>query len=293
MEDLVSVIMPCFNSQDFVAEALDSALRQKDCAFEIIAVDDGSRDDSLKVLRGYEERHPGTVRVLTHPGGANKGSGASRNLGLSEARGAHVVFLDSDDRWSDDRALRKLRDVLAAEPELAFVFAPGHAIDETGRRLYAWDTRDAAYMADKENLLVDCFVHIQGVMARMDLVRAVGGYTEGILGQDHDLWVRLAEKGDYRFLDEYIFEYRLHGGQVSHTRRMWEDGFVILRGARERGFYPRRAIRRRRAVLHYRLGEFDLHAGAYLSGLGHMALAAAFDPFRSARVLCGKCLRGR
>lgn len=293
MEDLVSVIMPCFNTGRFAADAIESVLRQKDCPCELILVDDGSTDGTLEALQEHAARHPETIRLLRHPGGANKGAGASRNLGLTEARGSYVIFLDSDDRWIDDRALEKLRAPLRSDPSLAFSFATGYAVDETGRRLYLWDVRDPAYMADKENLLIDCFVHIQGVLARMDLVRAVGGYTEGIFGEDHDLWVRLAEKGDYRFLNEPVFEYRLHGGQASRKRKMWEDGFVVLRGAEERGYYSRNALRKRRAVLHFRLGEFDLHDGAYLRGLGNMLLAAFHDPMRSARVLREKCLRGR
>ncbi|HEX3728835.1 MAG TPA: glycosyltransferase family 2 protein [Opitutaceae bacterium] len=91
MDPLVSIVIPCYNAEPWLGAALDSALAQTWPATEIIVVDDGSRDRSREIARGYENRG---VRVLAQ---ANAGASAARNAGLRAARGAYIQFLDADD----------------------------------------------------------------------------------------------------------------------------------------------------------------------------------------------------
>jgi CDP-glycerol glycerophosphotransferase (TagB/SpsB family)/glycosyltransferase involved in cell wall biosynthesis len=89
----LSVVMPVFNVEEFLVEALDSALTQSLHHLELIAVDDGSTDSCLEILRSYERRDP-RVRVLTQ---ANAGQGVARNVGVAHARAEFLTFMDSDD----------------------------------------------------------------------------------------------------------------------------------------------------------------------------------------------------
>lgn len=90
----VSVVIPCYNVEAFVAEAVRSAVGQSRRPLEVICVDDGSTDGTLQVLRDLDSEHPGLVRVLTGP---NRGAPAARNRGLAEAGGEYIQFLDADD----------------------------------------------------------------------------------------------------------------------------------------------------------------------------------------------------
>jgi glycosyltransferase involved in cell wall biosynthesis len=97
----VSVIIPCYNRQEFTLEAVESALAQPGVAVEVIVIDDGSTDDTVSVLR---EAHPGITLIQNEHRGAN----IARNTGLLAARGTYVKFLDSDDRLSEGSLTQQL-----------------------------------------------------------------------------------------------------------------------------------------------------------------------------------------
>src|SRR6056297_2562084 len=98
----VSVVIPCYNGQDFVREAIESALGQTTKPLEILVVDDGSTDQSADVIRQFP--HP--VRLIQQ---VNQGESVARNLGLDQARGDWVAFLDADDVWQPTKLEEQLR----------------------------------------------------------------------------------------------------------------------------------------------------------------------------------------
>jgi glycosyltransferase involved in cell wall biosynthesis len=96
-EVAVSVIIPFFNRQDFLAEAIESVLSQTFRDWELVLVDDGSRDDSAKIARAYVARYPDRIFVYAHENAVHRGASSSRRLGVKFARGKFITFLDSDD----------------------------------------------------------------------------------------------------------------------------------------------------------------------------------------------------
>ena len=109
---LVSIIIPCYNAERWVAAAIESALAQTWREKEVIVVNDGSRDGSLAVARRYEARG---VRVIDQP---NRGAAAARNAGLGAARGAFVQFLDADDLLASDKLAQQLLQLDGAGPRV-------------------------------------------------------------------------------------------------------------------------------------------------------------------------------
>src|SRR5690554_2086658 len=106
----VSVIIPVYNAEAFVAEAVQSALRIKEVR-QIILVEDRSPDNCLAICQALEKKHPDIVELHTHPGHQQKGAGASRNLGIQHAKEQFVAFLDADDYYLPHRFVYPL-DVL-------------------------------------------------------------------------------------------------------------------------------------------------------------------------------------
>ena len=96
---LVSVVIPFHDSERFLDESIASVIAQTHRTWELILVDDGSRDSSRTIAREHADRLPGRVICIAHPGGANRGVSAARNLGLRHARGEYIAFLDADDVW--------------------------------------------------------------------------------------------------------------------------------------------------------------------------------------------------
>ena len=112
-QDLVSVIIPMYNAEKYIGEAIESALGQTHRAVEVIVVDDGSADKGAEVVARYEG-----VRCIRQD---NAGIGAARNRALAEAKGDYVAFLDADDYWSADKLEMQLR-VLREQPDVQLVF---------------------------------------------------------------------------------------------------------------------------------------------------------------------------
>jgi GT2 family glycosyltransferase len=117
---LVSVITIFHDAERFTEEAIESVFAQTWPHWELLLVDDGSSDGSTAIARGYAEKHPERVHYLEHPGHANRGMSAARNLGLAHARGDLVAFLDADDVYLPERLEQHVA-LLARHPEADMV----------------------------------------------------------------------------------------------------------------------------------------------------------------------------
>jgi glycosyltransferase involved in cell wall biosynthesis len=118
---LVSGIIIFLNAERFIAEAIESVFAQTYEHWELLLVDDGSSDGSTAIAQHYAARYPTRVRYLTHPGRQNRGMSASRNLGMRQARGEYLAFLDADDVWLPDKLAQQVA-VFEAQPEAAMVY---------------------------------------------------------------------------------------------------------------------------------------------------------------------------
>jgi glycosyltransferase involved in cell wall biosynthesis len=122
-KSLVSVIIPFFNAERFIEEAIISVLDQTYPAWELLLVDDGSTDASSAVARHYAGKHPAKVSYLEHADHENQGKSASRNRGLADAAGKYVAFLDADDVWLPT-ILEEQVAILESQPRAAMVYGP-------------------------------------------------------------------------------------------------------------------------------------------------------------------------
>src|SRR3982751_5066411 len=98
----VTAIIIFLNEEKYLAEAVESVFSQTCRDWELLLVDDGSTDESTRMAREDQDRHPEQIKYLEHPGHANLGMSVSRNLGISHASGEYIAFLDGDDIWTPD-----------------------------------------------------------------------------------------------------------------------------------------------------------------------------------------------
>jgi len=120
---LISGIMIFFNPGKFIEEAIASVVDQTYDNWELLLVDDGSSDESTAIALEYAQKYPDKIRYLEHEGHQNRGMSATRNLGIRNAQGEYLAFLDSDDVWSP-RKLEEQLAILEAHPTAALVFGP-------------------------------------------------------------------------------------------------------------------------------------------------------------------------
>lgn len=120
---LVSGITIFLNAEKFIEEAIESVFAQTYDSWELLLVDDGSTDRSTEIALRYAQQYPEKVRYLEHEGHQNRGMSATRNLGICNAKGDYIAFLDADDVWLPQKLERQVA-TLESQPEAAVVFGP-------------------------------------------------------------------------------------------------------------------------------------------------------------------------
>src|SRR5215212_9690533 len=118
---LVSAIIIFLNEERFIEEAIQSVFAQSYENWELLLVDDGSSDASTQIALRYAEQYPAKVRYLEHPAHENRGMSASRNLGISYAKGEYIAFLDADDVWLEHKLKQQVA-ILDSHPEAGMLY---------------------------------------------------------------------------------------------------------------------------------------------------------------------------
>lgn len=187
----ISVVIPVYNSSETIARALDSVLAQTLSDYEIVIVDDGSKDDLESALRPYATR----VRLLKQ---ANQGASAARNHGARAAVGHYIAFLDADDFWHPSKLELQLA-AFRAHPTAALCWT-GHGYWRPGEPLPSYtltvDQEQAVLSEDFESLFLDPYLGTPGVMMPKAEFERLGGFREDLhSAEDIDLWLRAAYGG--------------------------------------------------------------------------------------------------
>ena len=215
MEPLVSCIVPVFDGERYLAEALDSILAQSHRRLEILVADDGSTDGTADVLRAYGDR----IRWLRQP---HAGAPAARNLGLSHARGEFIAFLDADDVWHREKLSRQMAR-FAARPDLDLCVT--HI-----RSFWIEELRgEAERFADHPLAQAQPGYVTVTMLARRALFERVGDFNATLtVGDPMEWFVRAAEMGArMELLPETLVYRRMHRSNLS-----WEsDGARRMTGA--------------------------------------------------------------
>ena len=273
----VSVVIPSYNQGRFIAESVESALSQTLPPSEVIVVEDGSTDETSRVLSGFGSR----VRTIHHS--ENRGLAATRNTGIAAASGDVVAFLDADDVWLP-RKLELQVARLSADPGLGLVCCAVEEVDATGRQLSVRRGGAEGWIAPDLARYDGTLVYAAGSTAFVPrhVFDRVGTFDTALTtSQDWDLCFRIAVSYRVGFVPEVLVRYRIHGGGMHHSVELMERNMLL---AFDKAFAtddPRiRAVRR--------LGYANLHTvlASYYAAAGHpwrCAIHAARAGWRSPR----------
>lgn len=285
----VSVITIFLDEERFLPEAVASVVAQQDCRWELLLVDDGSTDGSPAIARALAEADPDRIRYLTHPGGGNRGMSAARNLGIAQARGRWLTFLDADDVWCPGKLQAQL-DALAAVASVDVLVSPatwwyGHP--DAGPDASNWTqtlgpSAPGDVVVEPPDLVVDFLLDewrsICDLVISREVAIAVGGYEPLFRGmyEDQAFHAKVLSHCTALVTTRSWYRYRQHDGTCTATshgagshlaarRRYlrWLAGHLDDHPAHDPGGHLRSVVdSQRRRIRHPRLSRVLRRVGA-------------------------------
>lgn len=208
----VSVLMPCFNGEQWLPEAIESVLSQTFQNFELILVDDGSTDSTLDIIRRYSDLDERIVAIAK----PHTDVSDSLNVGLEKASGTWVARLDQDDLCAPTRLAEQVSYV-AEYPDVVLLGSAYTRIDEHGQEMkqYVYPRGHGELLVNLER--IKGFCPHSATFFRLDLAKKVGGYRACLNNaNDHDLWLRMASHGGLASLAAPLVQCREHSSRMSH-----------------------------------------------------------------------------
>ncbi|MDY6828001.1 MAG: glycosyltransferase [Pseudomonadota bacterium] len=214
--DLISVIMPAYNSADHIDPAIDSVVRQTHRPLELVVIDDGSSDDTRARVQAKAARSEIDIHLLTQ---TNQGPYPARNRGIATARGTRIAFLDADDLWAP-QCLARLNSALDdASADLAYCGWQNIGDDAPGQAPFI--PPDYLAMDTAAEFLRTCPWPIHAALVRTETLQAVGGFsTDRFSAMDYQFWLKVfAHTQRLTRVPEVLAFYRWHSsGQISKTK---------------------------------------------------------------------------
>lgn len=251
MGDLISIIVPVYNAENFIEETLDCVLAQTYPDWELLLVEDCSSDNTVTLIRRYMEKiGDPRIRLITQP--SNMGAALARNRGLAEAGGRYISYLDADDIWMPDKLEKEL--AFMKEKGAGFAFTGYEFADENGK-----GTGKIVHVPEKltyKQALSNTTIFTTTVMFDLGKLSKEQLEMPVIKSEDTALWFRVLRSGVTAYgLDENLAKYRRAGKTLSSNKldalfRIWnlyrrEEGLNVISSAWHFCFWALRAVKRR------------------------------------------------
>lgn len=226
---LLSIIIPLYNHEHFIKEAIDSIINQSYQSFELIIIDDGSSDRSLSIAESY---HDSRITVLAQK---NMGAHNAINRGLSIAKGEYLAILNSDDVYEKDR-FKVMIDYMEKHSDVSFLCSYITVINDHGKKLgikEGWKNMEPWSVPNPNNTLAetDCFKQrliinnftatTSNFLFRRSLYEKIGGMRNLRFAHDWDFALRAAEVAECRILEVPLLRYRIHESNTISSNRKW------------------------------------------------------------------------
>ena len=208
MGKLCSIIMPVYNAEKYLAQAIDSVIAQSYSHWELLLINDGSVDGSLGICRTYASQDH-RIRVIDL--GTNKGCAFARNVGLQEAKGEYIAFLDSDDLWFPEKLALQVADL--QEDDLSFT-----AYNMVDAELNIIKSRPASARLDFEDLLCENSIIFSTVLLKADKVKQLK-FDGNCYHEDYWFLLNLLQLGcKFKGLNQVLLNYRIHPASRSFSK---------------------------------------------------------------------------
>lgn len=281
---LASVVIPAFNSSEYIVEAIESALQQTYSPIEVIVVDDGSTDDTREKLSSFIE--DGSVRYQFQ---TNRGLAAARNTGIKLARGKYLQFLDADDLISPNKIERQVQR-LESSPTPAICGCDYRFFDGSNvSALYGGDPFKGQFPLNSVSRLFEFETVVHRWLFPVSIFEIVAGFDEDMPATEDWLfiWKAAASGIGFLYLDEPFALYRKHNNNMTGDCNRGATGHLLALDHVERyqqryklHLYSKQQLNSLREVYHYELGLSHIRAKRSRSAWSHLWKALLLSPDR-------------
>jgi glycosyltransferase involved in cell wall biosynthesis len=208
----ISVIMPCYNAERYIEESVGSILNQSFTNFELILINDGSADNTLRIINQYALADDRVVVIDKQ----NTGQTDSMNVGINRARGRLIARLDNDDLAAPNR-LAEQQAFLNKNSDVVLLGTCAYEIDAKGAIIRPGNYPKNKKLYNNLRKMKRFFPH-SSAMFRLSMFKLMGGYNQRFkIAQDYDLWLRFAEKGRISCLKDRLVKIRIHENNYSNV----------------------------------------------------------------------------
>ncbi len=207
---LVSVIMPNYNSEKYVEATIKSVLDQTYQNWELLFVDDCSQDQSLEIVKSFEEKR---IKILSTE--KNRGAAVARNVAIKEAKGKWIAFLDSDDIWLPDKLEKQI--TYMQKNDISFCHTDYEVVDKNGNTVSVYKPRIdvCKYKDTLKHNHIGCLT----VIYNSDKLGKVFMPTDAIKREDMACWLNILKNGEQAYcLHECLAKYKVHSKSVSSNK---------------------------------------------------------------------------
>lgn len=211
MTPLVSIIMPCYNAERYIAQSIESVLAQTYQNWELLITDDGSTDKSVEIISKYCTKDD-RINVLVPD--EHQGIAKARNMSISRAKGRFVAFLDNDDLWKPEKLEKQIKFML--EKEIGFSYTSYELVDQDG--ITKNKIIQTQGVVDYKKYLRNTIIGCGTVMIDRDIVGHFGMPINDT-SDDMAAWLSILRRGFKAYpLDEVLLQYRVTGKSASSNK---------------------------------------------------------------------------
>jgi glycosyltransferase involved in cell wall biosynthesis len=240
MASKVTVILPAFNAEKHIEEAIESVLNQTFTDLELLIIDDGSNDGTGDIVKKYKEKDQRVISIISH---TNEGVVRSLNKGLEISSSDFIARIDADDIWTNEKLERQMRHLNEDEDLYMSATAKININDKGEVRKGDKYPQIFEYQEIKQNILKrNIFCH-SSVVFRRDILNTVGYYNESFVNsEDYEYWIRIIDRHRVEILPDPMVFYRLSKDTISYNRIKEQRYYAIKAKRMGRRLYRRSFI---------------------------------------------------
>ncbi|HJE03286.1 MAG TPA: glycosyltransferase [Aliarcobacter thereius] len=220
---LVSIVVPCYNHEKYVKETIESIINQTYKNIELIVIDDGSKDNSVQVIQELADKYGFTF--IHRP---NKGLSATLNEGIKLSKGKYFSAIASDDILMLEK-IEKQVEFMESNPEYGMCYGKIVYFEDSIENTFEYPNSNRQGWVFDDLLNYGCFIPAPSTFMKKEAFDTVGGYDENLWIEDWDMWLRIAQKYQVGYIDEYLAYYRKHDTNISsQSLKMYKAEKQIL-----------------------------------------------------------------